>query len=111
MNRPRFSLRALMGVVVVLAMGFAAWRIPWLPLRASALFTLVLLILLTATLGAALKARSIVDRLRALRLGLAEHLVPLADDRCLELYRRPEPSADAGPVDVAVGAQFVGAGV
>jgi hypothetical protein len=43
-----------MGAIAVLAAGFAAERIPWLPVRASALFTLVVFILLTATLGSLL---------------------------------------------------------
>jgi hypothetical protein len=54
MKRPRWSLRGLMGAIAVLAAGFAAWRIPWLPVRASALFTLVVFLLLTATLGSLL---------------------------------------------------------
>jgi hypothetical protein len=43
-----------MGAIAVLAAGFATWRIPWLPVRASALFALVVFILLTATLGSLL---------------------------------------------------------
>jgi hypothetical protein len=43
-----------MGAIAVLAAGFAAWRIPWLPVRTSALFTLVVFLLLTATLGSLL---------------------------------------------------------
>jgi hypothetical protein len=54
MKRPRLSLRGLMVAIAVLAAGFAAWRIPWLPVRASALFTLVVFLLLTATLGSLL---------------------------------------------------------
>lgn len=44
-----------MGAITVLAAGFAAWRIPWLPVRVSALFTLVVFILLAATLGSLLQ--------------------------------------------------------
>jgi hypothetical protein len=54
MRRPRLSLRALMGAIAILAAGFATWRIPSLPVRASALFTLVVFILLTATLDSLL---------------------------------------------------------
>jgi hypothetical protein len=54
MKRPRFSLGELMGAIAILAALFAAWRIPWLPVRASALFTLVVFILLIATLGSLL---------------------------------------------------------
>jgi len=54
MSRPHLSLLGLMGAIAVLAAGFAAFRIPWLPVRASALFTLVVFILLTATLGSLL---------------------------------------------------------
>jgi hypothetical protein len=43
-----------MGAIAVLAAGIAAWRIPWLPVRVSALFTLVVFILLAATLGSLL---------------------------------------------------------
>ena len=54
MNRPRLSLIGLMGAIALLAVGIAAFRIPWLPLRTSALFTLVVFILLTAILGSLL---------------------------------------------------------
>ena len=54
MDRRRVSLIGLMGAIAVLAVSFAAWRIPWLPLRTSAFFALVVFILLTATLGALL---------------------------------------------------------
>jgi hypothetical protein len=54
MDRRRVSLMGLMGAIAVLAVSFAAWRIPWLPLRTSAFFALVVFILLTATLGALL---------------------------------------------------------
>ncbi len=54
MNRPRLSLMGLMGTIAVLAVSFAAWRIPWLPLRTSAFFVLIVFILLTATLGSLL---------------------------------------------------------
>ena len=54
MARPRLSLMGLMGTVAVLAVGVAAWRIPWLPLRTSAYFVLIVFILLTATLGSLL---------------------------------------------------------
>jgi hypothetical protein len=43
-----------MGAVAVVAACFAIFRIPWLPVRASALFTLLVFILLTATLGSIL---------------------------------------------------------
>jgi hypothetical protein len=55
MDRPRLSLMGLMGAIAILAVSFAAWRIPWLPLRTSAFFVLVVFILLTATLGSLLK--------------------------------------------------------
>lgn len=54
MSRPRASLSSLMGAVAFLAVAIAALRIPWLPLRTSALFTLMVFVLLTATLGALL---------------------------------------------------------
>jgi hypothetical protein len=54
MKRPRWSLRGLMVAIAILAAGFAALRIPWLPVRASALFTLVVFLLLAATLGSLL---------------------------------------------------------
>jgi hypothetical protein len=41
MNRPRLSLMGLMGTIALLAVSFAAWRIPWLPLRTSAFFALI----------------------------------------------------------------------
>ena len=55
MNGTRSSLSGLMGAVALLAVAIAAIRIPWLPLRTSALFTLVVFVLLAATLGAVLK--------------------------------------------------------
>jgi hypothetical protein len=54
MDRRRVSLMGLMGAIAVLAVSFAAWQIPWLPLRTSAFFALGVFILLTATLGALL---------------------------------------------------------
>ena len=54
MSGPRASLSSLMGAVALLAVAIAALRIPWLPLRTSALFTLMVFVLLTATLGALL---------------------------------------------------------
>jgi len=58
MKRPRLSLRALMGAIAVVATGFAVWRIPWPLIRVSALFTLVVFILLTATLASILLRRA-----------------------------------------------------
>jgi hypothetical protein len=54
MNRPRFSLLGLMAAIAVLAGGLAVLHITWLPVKASAFFALLALILLTATLGSLL---------------------------------------------------------
>ena len=52
MRRPRVSLLGLMGAIAVLAAFFAALRLPYLPVRLSALFTLWAFLLLTATVAA-----------------------------------------------------------
>jgi hypothetical protein len=43
-----------MAAIAILAAGIATWRIPWFPVRASALFSLTVFLLLAATLGSLL---------------------------------------------------------
>jgi hypothetical protein len=47
-----------MAAIAVVAASFAVWRIPWPLIRLSALFTLVVFILLTATLASILLRRA-----------------------------------------------------
>lgn len=56
--RVRVTVRGIMAAIVVLAAFFAVFRIPWLPVRASAFCTLLVFILLTVTLGSILNRRA-----------------------------------------------------
>ncbi|MDB5351453.1 MAG: hypothetical protein JWN86_2700 [Planctomycetota bacterium] len=53
----RFSLKGLMLLVAVVGAVFAALRIPPSPVRTSALFSLVVFLLLAATLGSVLRRK------------------------------------------------------